>query len=113
MMDDMVTELATHLKPFASLLHDQPPPSMDVVVPSYRVDMKLLKGICQTHPANQATMSLVVVDNPTKAGDTISNMQHQLSICKPVIIRVNPVREEDKQTYLFKPITTMLILLLH
>lgn len=80
------------------------PPSLDVVVPTYRVDMELLQGICGTAPANQGTLTYVVVDDPSKVmldtfrtggGDrptpllTVAVMQRRLSQTKPALVLVN------------------------
>jgi glycosyltransferase involved in cell wall biosynthesis len=67
------------------------PPSLDVVVPTYRVDIGLLRGICgNTTPANQGTVTHVVVDNPCKVRRRVAAMQKQLSIpINPVVIHVN------------------------
>lgn len=82
------------------------PPSLDVVVPTYRVDMELLQGICATAPANQGTLTYVVVDDPDKVTRdnfrgggggrptpllTVAMMQRRLSQpAKPALVLVNP-----------------------
>ena len=81
------------------------PPSLDVVVPTYRVDMGLLEGIGGTAPANQGTLTYVVVDDPDKVTQdnfrgggggrptpllTVAIMQRRLSRpAKPALVLVN------------------------
>jgi GT2 family glycosyltransferase len=83
------------------------PPSLDVVVPTYRVDMELLQGICGTAPANQGSLTYVVVDDPGKVNTdnwrsgggggrptpmlTVPMMQRRLSQAKPALVLVNSV----------------------
>ena len=71
------------------------PPSLDVVVPSYRVDSSLLSGICGGPiSANQGTVTHVVVDNPSKVRSRVTAMHRQMSTTtKPVIIHVNSINQ--------------------
>ncbi len=67
------------------------PPSLNVVVPTFRVDMALLEGICAPRPANQGTVTHVVVDNPAKVQGRVADVQRQLRTpTRAVVVHVNP-----------------------
>jgi hypothetical protein len=62
-------------------------PSLDVVVPTYRCDLDVLRAICRLRVANQATTFILIVDNPPRAEAVM-----QLEALPRVRVRVNLVR---------------------
>ena len=66
-----------------------PSPSLDVVIPTYRCDLAILRGICTLPVANKATTFIVIVDRPEET----PRVQEELERLPRVQVRGNEVRK--------------------
>ena len=61
-------------------------PSLDIVVPTYRCDLDILRGICSLEVVNKATTIIMVVDRPECAQEVQQALEtHLIYKCKAVI----------------------------
>lgn len=92
-LDEAVDRVEKYLAarmPSSSLAHHRyrVPPTLDVVVPTYRCDLSILRAICTLPVVNDATTFHVIVDRPEELG----RVREALEVLPRVRVRGNPVR---------------------